>query len=93
MIKGKIENGFEFTIAEGVSDDWELLKVIRKCNDDASYVVDVAEKLLGAKQLKKLEEFIKKRDGKVTVTAINAILEEVLEAAAELKNSTPSPED
>ncbi len=92
MIEGKTKNGFEFVITENASDDWELLKAIRKCNDDASYVVDVAERLLGAEQLESLEEFIRANDGKVTVTAINAALEEILESAAELKNSTPSPE-
>lgn len=92
MIEGKTKNGFEFVISEDASNDWELLKAIRKCNDDASYVVDVAEGILGAEQLEKLEEYIREKDGKVTVTAMNTILEEILESAAELKNSTPSPE-
>lgn len=83
MITGKTESGFEFKLAEGIEDDWEFLKLIRKVNDDASFVIDVAQKLLGDEQLEKLEEHCKDENGKVAVSKINDEITSMLEKAGE----------
>lgn len=90
MIKGITKNGFEFTIQEGADDDWEMLKLIRKTNDDASYAVDVAERLLGEEQLARLEDHCRK-GGIVRLTMMEQTIEEIFDEAKELKNSEPSP--
>lgn len=90
LITGTTESGFEFAIDRDASDDWETLKLIRKANDDASYLIDVAERLLGAEQLRKLEEYCRK-DGKVRLSLLDKELSEILEKAGETKNSYPSP--
>lgn len=90
MIKGTTKSGFGFRIREGMDDDYELLKLIRKSNDDASYLVDIVEKLLGEEQAKELEEFCKV-DGQVRLSKIEEVIEEIFEQAAELKNSETSP--
>lgn len=92
QIRGKTKDGFEYTLNKGIEDDWELLKAIRKCNDDISYVVDVAEMVFGTEQLRRLEMWIRARDGRVTYTAVNNVIEEIFVSAGSLKNSQPSPE-
>lgn len=86
-IRGVTKSGFEYVLEEGIDDDWELLKAIRRCNDDISYVVDVAEKLLGTDQLGRLESWIRKKEGRISFTAMNAVIEEIFDSAGELKNS------
>jgi len=87
MIEGKTTSGFEFKIDENIADDWEFLKMIRKTNDEPAYIIDVAGKVLGDKQLKKLEKHCRDKSGKVTITAITTEMTEIFESAGEIKNS------
>lgn len=63
----KLSNGFQCKVNENVANDFELIKLLRKAQDDALVYYDVAVKILGdEKQLKKLEDSIRK-DGIVPV--------------------------
>lgn len=90
IIRGTTQSGFEFAIDRNAADDWETLKIIRKTNDDASYIVDLAERLLGPEQVSRLEEHCRV-DGKVSIASINNEITEMLDQAEQLKNSQPSP--
>ena len=90
-MKVKLSDGFEVSIDERHLNDWKLLKLIRGIDKgDASLTVDVMELLLGEESLEKLEKHIEV-DGFVSIDAMGNALSEIVEAAAELKNSSPSP--
>lgn len=88
----KLKDGFEVEIDETHLNDWKLLKLIRGIDKgDASLTVDVMEILLGGEEgLERLEEHLAV-DGITTIDAMALALNEIIEAAAELKNSQPSP--
>lgn len=88
----KLKDGFEVEIDETHLNDWKLLKLIRGIDKgDASLTVDVMEILLGGEEgLERLEEHLAV-DGITTIDSMALALNEIIEAAAELKNSQPSP--
>lgn len=86
MIEGTTKNGFNFRIEEDIADDWEILEAIRKSNEDAAYVIDVAEKVLGNEQLEDLKEHCRE-NGKVRITRMSEALAEIFDSANTLKNS------
>jgi len=87
-MKVSLKDGFEVNVEEKHLDDWKLLKLLRGIDKgDASLSVDVLEILLGGEEeLEKLEEHIEK-DGFISISAMGDALREIIEAAAELKNS------
>lgn len=87
-MKVKLKDDFEVTIDENCLDDWRLLKLIRGIDKgDGALVVDVMQTLLGGEDgLERLEKHLEV-DGKVTVSAMNDALAEIIEATSELKNS------
>jgi len=87
-MKVKLKDDFEVTIDENCLDDWRLLKLIRGIDKgDGALAVDVMQTLLGGEDgLERLEKHLEV-DGKVTVSAMNDALAEIIEAASELKNS------
>lgn len=87
-MKVKLKDDFEVTIDENCLDDWRLLKLIRGIDKgNGALAVDVMQILLGGDDgLERLEKHLEV-DGKVTVRAMNDALEEIIEAASELKNS------
>lgn len=87
-MKVSLRDGFEVNVEEKHLDDWKLLKLLRGIDKgDASLSVDVLEILLGGEEeLEKLEEHIEK-DGFISISAMGDALREIIEAAAELKNS------
>lgn len=87
-MKVKLKDDFEVTIDENCLDDWRLLKLIRGIDKgDGGLAVDVMQTLLGGEDgLERLEKHLEV-DGKVTVSAMNDALAEIIEAASELKNS------
>lgn len=78
-MKGKTESGFAFEIADDVLDDWGTLKILRRIdNGETAMVVDAVERILGTELEEKLENFIEKRDGKVSATAMTKEFVEIL---------------
>ncbi len=93
MIKGTTENGFEFEIEDKATDDWRIIKAIRECSNDTSYIVDVGERLLGKSQLERLENHVAEKTGYLSASAMTNTIVEILTVAGELKNSEPSQVD
>ena len=87
-MKVKLKDDFEVTIDENCLDDWRLLKLIRGIDKgDGALSVDVMQTLLGGEDgLERLEKHLEV-EGKVTGSAMNDALAEIIEAASELKNS------
>ena len=83
----KLKDGFEVEIDEKHLNDWKLLKLIRGIDKgDASLSVDVMEILLGGEGLERLEKHLEV-DGVTHIDDMGNALTEMIEAAAELKNS------
>lgn len=88
----KLSDGFEVDIDEKHLNDWKLLKMLRSIDKgDASLIVDVAEILLRGED--KVDELAKhfEVDGVTSVDSMMRALQEIIDAAIELKNSQPSP--
>lgn len=81
MVKGNTKSGFEFEIDENVFDDWELVEKFRAIEKgEDSLVVDVVEQILGIDQKERLKNFIRDKNGKVSVMKMETELEEIFEA-------------
>lgn len=87
-MKVKLNDGFEVTIEEKHLNDWKLLKMLRSIDKgDSALVVDVAEILLGGEdKLEALEKHYEV-DGITSIDAMMGAIQEIIEAASELKNS------
>lgn len=84
----KLKDGFSVDVNEGCANDWNFLTKLRKIDKgDHSLIVDVAEILLGGEnEVDKLAKHLEK-DGVTPVDAMVEALQEIMEAASEVKNS------
>lgn len=90
MITGKTESGFEFEISERIKDDYEVIEALVKYFRNMTYdnFVTFKDKMFaGAEECeKKAKDFLRGRDGYVSVKAMNELVFEIWNAAKELKN-------
>ncbi|MDG6113747.1 hypothetical protein [Lactococcus formosensis] len=86
MLKGTTKSGFRYEINENIGDDYELLKLITKVEQDGTLIFDLTEKLLGVKQAANLEKFLKKRDSYVSTKKVIEEVIEIFNSQAMLKN-------
>lgn len=87
-MKVTMHDGFEVEIDEKHLNDWRMLKMLRGIDKgEAALVVDVAETLLGGEE--KVDALAKhlEVDGVTPIDAMVAAMREIMESAAELKNS------
>lgn len=94
MIKGKISNGFEYSIDGEVLDDAELLETLTEVDETGSTRVAIIalRAILGEEQKKALYEHLRNPEtGRVPITKVMQSLEEILtdagERKGEIKNS------
>lgn len=88
MLKGTTANGFTFEVADNLADDWEIFKALSRIEENPIEVVGLIDKILGEKQTKKLEAFVKKEYGYVSTKAMTESLKAIFEALGEQgKNS------
>ncbi|PCR98912.1 hypothetical protein [Lactococcus fujiensis] len=87
MIKGITKGGFRYEVNENIGDDYELLKLLRKMEDNGLLIFDMVEKILGQKQAENLEKFLLKRDGYVSTEKISKEVMEIFTGNPLLKNS------
>ena len=86
-MKAKLKDGFEMTIAESVTDDWEFLEVLSGIDEgETGLIVKAARMLLGNDGVKALKEHLRNKDGKVSSTAMVTALGELMESVNSLKN-------
>ena len=87
-MKVKLHDGFQVEIDEKRLNDWGMLKMLRGIDrGEAALVVDVAEILLGGEE--KVDALAKhlEVDGVTPIDAMVDAMREIMESAAELKNS------
>lgn len=83
MIEGKTQSGFAFKLDENKLDDMEVLEYINSVTDDMSELPKLVEILLGKTQKKKLYDFVRKMDGKVSISTTYEIIMEIFAIAGE----------
>ncbi len=85
MLKGKTSTGFQFEIAEGALDNYELVEALADIETDPLSVTKVVNLLLGKEQKEKLKEHVRNDKGVVTTTALMKEIEEVFKTQNKVK--------
>lgn len=85
MLKGKTSTGFQFQIAEGALDNYELVEALADIETDPLSVTKVVTLLLGKDQKEKLKEHVRNDKGVVTTTALMKEIEEVFKTQNKVK--------
>lgn len=86
MIKGTTKSGFRFEVNENIGRDLEILRLVRKSQEDDLYIIDLAEKVLGERQLNILQNILKKRRGYADVEDFAKEIFEIFTSIPQLKN-------
>lgn len=85
MLKGKTSTGFQFQIAEGALDNYELVEALADIETDPLSVTKVVTLLLGKEQKEKLKEHVRNEEGVVTTTALMKEIEEIFKTQNKVK--------
>lgn len=85
MLKGKTSTGFQFQIAEGALDNYELVEALADIETDPLSVTKVVTLLLGKEQKEKLKDHVRNEEGVVTTTALMKEIEEVFKTQNKVK--------
>lgn len=81
-----LTNGFEVTVDENGLDDWEILEIL--CDlDEGKFgkMPKVFTALLGEEQFAALKKYLKEKDGKVRISAMQDALGEIFSTLKEGK--------
>ena len=86
MISGKTQSGFEYTIADNIGDDYELLELMGEVrNGDTLAIFELIDRVLGKEQHKALKEHCR-IDGRVSTTRMNEEIVDIVTNSKEVKN-------
>ncbi len=84
----KTSTGFEFEILTDAFDDWEFIELLAEVGSGNGLKVPaVLEKLIGAECASSLKEHCR-TDGRVTMSAMNKEIAEIMTAAGEAKKKS-----
>ena len=81
MIRGKLESGFEYEIAEEVLDNMELLDAIVEAEENSLAVSKVVKILLGENQRRRLYDHLRTEKGNVPIVAVSNAVAEIFRAS------------
>jgi len=82
MLKGKLEDGFEYEIEEEALDDMELLEwLVELDRGDGSHLTNVVDTILGKEQKKALYDHCRNENGRVPISKVADCIGEILTAA------------
>ncbi len=87
MIKGKTSSGFEYEIAEGSLNNYELLESISELDENTLVLPKVVNLLLGKEQKDKLTNHLRTKDGMVPLDKMMNEITEIFQSKPETKNS------
>ena len=90
MVKGTTTTGFNFSVDPDDVKDMRVVELIAKVKYDGSYVVELANRILGEKQKNALYKHIEDKKGRVSSDKFGNELEEIMtavEKSEETKNS------
>lgn len=86
VIKVVTASGFEYEIAKENTDDWELIEVLSKLDqNNPQLIIDAYKMLLGEKQYEELKTHFRK-NGKVKASDMINEFYDILKSTSELKN-------
>lgn len=86
-MKGTTSKGFEFEIEDKNLDNMELVECLAGVDKDPLLFPKVCELLLGREQKKKMYDFYRAEDGRVSIKEITAAVGEIFNTSDESKNS------
>lgn len=87
MIRGKLESGFEYEVADEIRDNMELLDAVVESEDNPLAVSKVVKLLLGEDQRRRLYDHLRTDEGNVPIMAVgNAVAEIFRGSGQEVKN-------
>ena len=90
MVKGTTTTGFNFSIDPDNVKDMRVIELAVKSKRDGTYIVELAERILGEKQKEKLYDHLADKKGRVAPDKFSDALGEIMDAvdkAEETKNS------
>ena len=87
MITGKTKSGFEYTLDDNVTDDYELLELLIDI-DNGQYtgITDMVQRLLGDEQKEQLKEHLRRENGRISTKEMLAEVMEIFKGSKEGKN-------
>ena len=86
MVTGKTQSGFEYTIADNIGDDYELLELMGEVrNGDTLAIFALIDRVLGKEQHEALKEHCRV-DGRVSTTRMNEEIVDIFTNSKEVKN-------
>jgi len=83
MIRGKLESGFEYEVAEEVRDNMELLDAIVEAEENPLAVSKVVKLLLGENQRRKLYDHLRTDKGNVPILAVSNAVAEIFRGSGQ----------
>lgn len=83
MIEGKTRSGFKFSLDEEKLDDMEILEYLAEVEDDLSQLPKLLEIFLGAEQKQRLYDFVKKKEGRVSIKTTYEMLLDIFAEAGD----------
>lgn len=83
MIRGKLESGFEYEVAEEVRDNMELLDAIVEADENPLAVSKVVKLLLGEEQRRKLYDHLRTDKGNVPILAVSNAVAEIFRGSGQ----------
>lgn len=84
MIKGKTSSSFEFEIDEGLKDDMELVDAIAEAMGENSLAISkVCLMVFGKEQRKRLYDFLRDENGRVSAEAVSECTIEAIKASGD----------
>ena len=83
MIRGKLESGFEYEVAEEVRDNMELLDAIVEADENPLAISKVVKLLLGENQRRKLYDHLRTDKGNVPILAVSNAVAEIFRGSGQ----------
>ncbi len=83
MIRGKLESGFEYEVAEEVRDNMELLDAIVEADENPLAVSKVVKLLLGENQRRRLYDHLRTDKGNVPIMAVSNAVAEIFRGSGQ----------
>lgn len=83
-MQGKTKTGFEFTINDGLKDDYEMIEKLRVADTNPLAFTDLVEYVLGTEQKDKLKDHCRV-NGIVSLEKIKEEFVDILSANSETK--------
>lgn len=66
MITGKTKSGFAFEISDAVGDDYEILELMARVQNDFLAITELVDRVLGSEQKDRFKEHCRDENGRVS---------------------------